>query len=297
VTVAVYIAIYAGLAVFLLGSAWRAWAYAHLPVHLRWELYPVPHEEPKRVRYGGSSFEEQESWRRPQRRHIFGELRMMAEEILLFKGVRDCNRRLWLPSYLFHMGIYLVIAAVALAAPGAFVPRLAVASETAALAGAALIVAGACLLLVRRLLRPELRNSTHPGDIFNLLFFLATFVLLIAGFLLRGQHDASWSNFAHGLLCFDTSIRVNALFASGLILTSALADYIPFTHMAHFVAKYFTWHEVRWDDRPSDRGGPMEREVSALLAARPDWSAPHVGAAGPRTWAEIATAPTEEMRK
>lgn len=292
-----YLAIYAGLLTFLLGSVWRAWNYAHLPVHLRWELYPVAHEEPKRARYGGSYFEDQEWWKRPQRRFVFGEIRAMAEEILLLKGVREFNRRLWLPSWLFHFGIYLVMGAMALAVGGVFLPLPGFASETVALSGAGLILVGAGMLLARRFTNPALRNSTKPGDIFNLLLFITAFLLLMAGSVWRDPESATLGELTRGLLHFDTSVRVDVFFASGLILTSALAAYIPFTHMAHYVAKYFTWHQVRWDDRRSERGGAMERKVSACLAAKPDWAGPHVGANGQRSWAEIATAPGEEARK
>jgi hypothetical protein len=66
--------------------------------------------------------------------------------------------------------------------------------------------------------------------------------------------------------------------------------------MAHFVAKYFTYHTVRWDDREGER---IERKVAEYLTYRPTWAAPHVGADGKRSWGEIAsTNPTEgEKRK
>jgi hypothetical protein len=62
------------------------------------------------------------------------------------------------------------------------------------------------------------------------------------------------------------------------------------THMSHFIAKYFTYHAVRWDDRPSQRGGVLEKRVAEYLTYRPRWAAPHVGADGARTWADIASA-------
>jgi len=61
------------------------------------------------------------------------------------------------------------------------------------------------------------------------------------------------------------------------------------THMSHFIAKYFTYHSVRWDDKPNVN-------LAAYLAYRPAWSATHVGAG--KTWAEIATAnPWEAAKK
>ena len=103
---------------------------------------------------------------------------------------------------------------------------------------------------------------------------------------------------ARGVIHFDRAVRIGPAFGAGLILTSMLVAYIPFTHMAHFIAKYFTWHAVRWDDRRNERGSVMEGKVAASLGYKPTWSAPHMGADGQRTWAEIATTnPTEEARK
>lgn len=48
-TIVMYVAIYLGGLVFTLGSILRAVQYARTPYHLRWELYPVPHEEAQRA--------------------------------------------------------------------------------------------------------------------------------------------------------------------------------------------------------------------------------------------------------
>lgn len=302
-TFAVYVAIYCGALIFVAGCLRRIVQYSRVPLHLRWELYPVPHEEPRRVEHGGSYFEEQGWWRAPQAAHRAGEWRAMFVEIVFLKSLREFNRRLWIPSFLFHFGIYLVIAAAALAAL-ANVLALGTAAAVASvygflgLLGAVMILCGALLLLMRRLTDAALKNYTRPGDIFNLLFFLAAFVLLVAGYLLRGADAAPLAAVARGVFHFDCGVRMGTGFGVGMVLASALAAYIPFTHMAHFIAKYFTWHAVRWDDRRSERGGPIERKVAAHLAFKPTWAALHVGADGKRTWAEIATAnPTEEVRK
>ena len=145
---------------------------------------------------------------------------------------------------------------------------------------------------------PALRNSTRAADIFNLIVFIAAFCLLAGGYLMRAPGDAPLSEFARGVFSFDRSVRVGGVFGAGLILASALAAYIPFTHMAHFIAKYFAWHSVRWDDRRMESGSGMEPKMAANLNRKPTWAARHVGANGERSWAEIASAnPTEEARK
>ena len=47
---------YALVAVFLLGFVVRTVRLARMPVHLRWELAPIPHEK-GRGQYGGSYLE------------------------------------------------------------------------------------------------------------------------------------------------------------------------------------------------------------------------------------------------
>jgi hypothetical protein len=82
------------------------------------------------------------------------------------------------------------------------------------------------------------------------------------------------------------------------MLTSALAAWIPFTHMSHFIAKYFTWHSVRWDDRRMERGSAMESKVAGYMNYHPTWAALHLAANGEKSWAEIAaSAPAQEAKK
>jgi hypothetical protein len=79
------------------------------------------------------------------------------------------------------------------------------------------------------------------------------------------------------------------LLASGLLLGSVLLAYIPLTHMSHFIAKYFTYHSIRWDDAPNRGEAKLAAKIAECLSYRPTWAAAHMGADGTRTWAEIAT--------
>ncbi len=69
--------------------------------------------------------------------------------------------------------------------------------------------------------------------------------------------------------------------------------------MSHFIAKYFTYHSVRWDDTPSrPRRRAGQKRIAEYLTYRPTWSAPHMGADGAKTWADIATAnPAQGAKK
>ncbi len=303
-SVAVYITIYAGLLIFLVGCLLRAVEYARTPFHLRWELYPVAHEERRFLEHGGSYFESGAWWLSPQAVDHRSEWAAMLREIVFLRGLWEYNRRLWPPSFLFHFGLYLSIASAGLAVVAALVGAhsgwlwIGMAGGWIGAAAIVMVLTGALWLLARRITDPGLKNYTKAGDIFNLIFFIVAFGFLGAGFLAPGAHNASLAEIARGAFGFDRGAHISAAAGTGLILCSALAAYIPFTHMAHFIAKYFTWHSVRWDDRRNDAGSSIESKVAASLAYRPTWAAPHLGADGKKTWAEIAASnPAEEVRK
>ncbi len=310
-TLILYIFIYLAALVCLLGCAAQAIRYARLPLHLRWELYPVPHEEASRLKHGGSYLEEAEWWKKPRPFNFLGELKSMLPEMLFQKALWEFNRPMWFRSYAFHLGLYLLIGSTGLLAANAFIllssPQLGsgpigtvlhYAYTAGGAAGAALAMAGAAALLVRRLTDKELKIYTTPGDIFNLVFFIATFGCLFAGYLLRPQSAPRALAIVQSLLTFNTRPVFPPLLATGLILGALLAAYIPLTHMSHFIGKFFTYHFVRWDDAPSLRGSRLEKRLAEYLTYRPRWAAPHVGATGARTWADIAmTNPAQGGRK
>jgi nitrate reductase gamma subunit len=151
---------------------------------------------------------------------------------------------------------------------------------------------------MRRLTDEELKTYSTPGDIFNLLFFVVALGFLIACYLFGRSEFPGALAFTQGLLTFDTSLRIPGLLAVGLVLGATLAAYIPLTHMSHFIAKYFTYHSVRWDDQATVKGGKLESKIAEYLTYRPTWAAPHVGADGTKTWAEVATTnPAQGGRK
>jgi len=301
-TAVLYVFVYAALVVFVVASAVRAVLYARMPMHLRWELYPVPHEPHERLKHGGSYLEVPDWWTEPRHVNRVAEVGWMAREILLLKGLWDANRRLWFRSFPFHFGLYLLFGSAGLlvlagirtlGAPDAPATPIGQVLHAAYLvtgaAGLALGIAGAASLLHRRLTDATLRNYTTPADLFNLLFFIASFGLLGAGFLARPAGSPGPLALVVGLLTFDTQLPVPSLLAAGVIVASLLVGYIPLTHMSHYVAKYFTYHYVRWDDAPAHGNRALAARVAEYLAYRPTWSAPHVTADGRRTWGEVAT--------
>ncbi|MBN2321878.1 MAG: hypothetical protein JXR49_22560 [Acidobacteria bacterium] len=306
-----YVISYFSLLVFLIACVVRAFSYARTPIHLRWELYPVPHEEPKRVGYGGSYYEEAEWWNRPSPRNFLGELKSMAAEILFLKALWEFNRKLWYRSFPFHFGLYILIFTVFIillyGSLSLIFPDLMTGNVGAGLqflyqvtgaAGIALSIWGALGLLALRMTDSRMKIYTTPGDIFNLLFFIIAFGTLAAGCLAGVGPSSGMLAFSRGLLSFDTGFETSGLLATGLILTGLLVAYIPLTHMSHFIAKYFTYHNIRWDDAANRRGSKIEAKLAECLAFRPTWSATHIGADGKKTWADIASSiPAQEPKK
>jgi nitrate reductase gamma subunit len=310
-TVLLYWSFYAAAIAFVLGCVARIVRYAKAPLHLRWELYPVPHEAPGRVKHGGSYFEETDWWTKPSRFGLVGDLKFMIPEMLFLRGLREFNPGLWRRSFPFHFGLYLLAGAIGFLLAGAVLSLAGPSPAVAALVtvirflysvsgtvGLLLALLGALGLLVRRLTDESLRTYTAPADLFNLIFFLVTFALIAASCLLRPASAPDMLAIAGGALTYNAALEIPGVLAVGLFLAAFLVAYIPMTHMSHFIAKYFTYHAVRWDDAPNRRGGRIEARLAEYLTYRPTWSASHIGADGSRTWAQVAAQPpAPEVKK
>jgi nitrate reductase gamma subunit len=285
------IAIYAGLGFFLAGSLWRVLQYSRMPVHLRWEIYPVPGEGAKRADHGGSYFEEKDWWKKPRRSHPLNELKAMLAEILLLRGVWKLNRSLWWVSYPFHVGLYFLITGCAVAAAAAVLvnyevsPALLLATRAFAWPGLLLTFVGSVGLLLRRVFDKQLRNYTSPSHLFNVGGFALSCGMILAGSTSGAMPPLKTA--VCGLLTLQWNLHLPLLLNLGILLGSAMTGYIPYSHMAHFIAKYFTYHSVRWDD--AEKSKSMEVQIAECLAYHPTWSAAHYGGDGTKSWAEIAT--------
>jgi nitrate reductase gamma subunit len=264
---------YVATLIFLVACMIRGFKYARMPLHLRWELYPAPHS-------------------------LMGELAFMFFEILFLKSLWESNRKLWFCSFPFHFGLYLLIATLVLLALNVFTGiNFQPIYGITGLLGLGLGIIGALGLLALRLTDSGLKIYTTRGDIFNLLFFIITFGIWLTIFFSKNS-EAEILALAQAIHAFDTGVEINGLACTGLLLNALLFAYIPMTHMAHFIAKYFTYHSVRWDDAPTSRGGIMERNLRTNLSYSPTWAAAHINADGRRTWADIAASdPAQEAKK
>jgi len=313
-TTLVYIIAYIGLAFFLVAVIARFMMWSKMPMHLRWELYPVAHEGKGRAAYGGSYLEESDWWQKKREVSMLGELKVMVPEILFLVALREHNVKLWKWSFPFHFGLYLVAAATILMMVGGVAGALLPASVSTPLsqvigvvlpfvAGAGLVlgIVGALGLFARRRGR-SLRDYTAPADLFNLLFFVVAFGVALATFIGFDHSFGLVSAFVANLVTFNLAPLAAGSTAALMVLLSAvlltlLTAYIPTTHMSHFVGKYFAYHSIRWKDDPNLQGGKEEKVIEELLSRPISWSAPHIKGDGKKTWLEAATEEPEVKEK
>ena len=79
-TILFYILGYLAVAGFICMAYLKIRSYmAASPLHVRWELYPVPHEGSKTV-YGGSFMEEKDWWTKPRHISHWGDIKALLGE-------------------------------------------------------------------------------------------------------------------------------------------------------------------------------------------------------------------------
>jgi nitrate reductase gamma subunit len=292
---------YLSIIVMIVGTLYRVIKIARMPLHLRWDLYPVPHEKGKE-HYGGSYYEEIDWWTKPVETSTVNELKEMSKEIFLIQSLFRHNKPLWIFSLPFHTGLYLLIGYMALLVIGAILEFTGVSiSATAGGIGALVHYATVALgkigfilgavgtfgLLLSRMFNPDLRKMSIRTDYFNLVLLMAVFVSGIICWATVDKDFAIARAFTGSLITFSATGSLPAAVAWHELLAGLFFIYLPFTHMTHFVGKYFTYHKVRWEDHPNIRGGKIEKTIIGTLGYKIKWSASHIKTGA--TWAEAAT--------
>jgi len=300
---------YVAFFIFLVTNITRFIRMATTPVHLRWELYPVAHDT-KRFKYGGSFLEESDWYTKEIHKSTIGELRVMLPEILLLKGIWEHNRSLWFWSFTFHIGLYLLSGLMALLIVSGFIIGLNIYNGYEYLSGLgkilynlqnAMLVAGCAIgtlgsigLFFKRMTDREMSVSSTFGTYLNIVFIGAIFVsglVMFAG----GNAIDSLLKFYHSMVTFQpVDSTLGTAFSVHAAISALFLLYLPFTHMTHFFMKYFTYHEIRWEDTPNKRGSALEKKINEQLAYPVSWAAKHLNADGKKNWVDIAT---EEVTK
>jgi nitrate reductase gamma subunit len=304
---AIQILIYISLAILLVWILLKVAKISRMPVHLRWELYPIPHQRGK-SHYGGSYYEDPDWWIRPDSHSLAGEIREMLAEIFALKTLFKNNRSLWYFSFPLHWGLYFLIcfsillivnaaaevllgkAIVSMAGPLAnFIEAATIACGAA---GWILGGLGATGLLVMRILQIDLRRQSRRSDYFNLILLLAIFISGNITWLAYDRSMTLHAALARSLISFSAYDNLPFAMKAEVILTVLFFIYLPFTHMTHFVGKFFTFHRVRWQDAPNLPGSRMESDINKAFGQTISWSAPHMQAG--KTWDQAASGPDSD---
>jgi nitrate reductase gamma subunit len=291
---------YLSAAVFVVAFLVKILKYATMPMHVRWELYPVPHEGKA---HGGSFYEELDHWTKPRHKDHVAQYKFMIPEILLIRALHEDNKPLWYWSFPFHMGLYLSIGGLVMLSLGALLQISGRTPEASALANLVQSLTtvfavlayisgtvGAVGLIIKRIADPVLAEHTVPIDFMNLVWlgaiFVTGFLVWVSdpGFRIAREYLVSLITFG------PVPSGMTGLHVVNLLLFLGFWAYFPFTHMTHMVSKYFMWDKVKWDDEPNRGDAGMDTKISAYLGYPVSWAAPHIGAEGGRkSWAEVAT--------
>ena len=161
--------------------------------------------------------------------------------------------------------------------------------ETLAAIGFIIGSLGTLGLIARRYLDPNLRKYSTSGTLFNLFFLLALFLSGLISIFGVPDFYAEMYLYSHSLIFANTTGLVSGVVSAHCIIVLMFLAYLPFTKMLHFLAKYFTYHEVRWNDSPMAGNKKMQQEVINLLNQPVSWAAPHLNADGKKNWVDIAT--------
>ncbi len=136
------------------------------------------------------------------------------------------------------------------------------------------------------------------GDLFNLALLFAIFLSGLAHALVQPAAAGVMIVQAGSLLQLNQAPSLHPVAFAHLCLISVFMAYLPYTHMAHMVLKYFTYHSVRWDDRSADQLPGNKNRIRSSLGYPLRWSAPHIQSGNGRTtWADISIASDIKERK
>ena len=299
------IATYVSYLFIIVAYAIKVRKIVRMPLHLRWELYPIPHE--KGHKYGGSYLEELEWWTKPQERSVIRSIIYMLKKYFLFNGYYRRNRRYWTALYPWHVGFYLIVSFHILTFLGALAMvtiGLAISPESAHSLGVAiyystLVVAvgsfitgsfGSIGMLIERLTNKDLKAYASPVNYFNYIFFLIVFLSGLFSWYFFDPTLSAYREFWKGLITFQY-MTVEPATYTHIMLFSLFLIYLPFTRSTHYITSFFSFFGVLWGDKPNLRGSKMEGEIKELLNKPVSWSAPHIQSV--KKWSDIATGGAE----
>lgn len=275
-------------------------AWLRTPPHIRWDLYPVIHEE--HYQYGGSYYEQQEWWTKPLLRNRWRSLLYSLKDNFTMGEYYERNRLYWLFLLPWHLGFIFIIAFHVLCffAALAMVGGLELAADSPHLAGKGfyylLLFTGGFAFVtgsfgsigmpIIRLADRGLRSYSMPMNFFNYLFFLVVYTSGLLTWLLLDPTLEEYRAYWVGLITLAPP-TLHPMTVLHIVLFDLFLIYLPFTRSTHYITRILAYFYIRWDDEPNLPGGTLERKIGGLLQQKVSWAAPHIQTG--RSWAEVAT--------
>jgi nitrate reductase gamma subunit len=277
----------------------KAIQYAKMPLHLRWDLYSIIHENGRG--HMGSYYEDVQRWTRPHRKRFVKSILFLLKDNFYLGEYFRQNRGYWCVLFPWHIGFLLIIAFNALCffAALTMVLGLSVSPESPNLLGGILYYStlfagvgsfitgsfGSIGMILKRLSSRELRAYASPINYFNYLFLLALFMSGFCAWYLVDPMFSEYREFWKGLITLNPR-DVQLAWAIHIVLFALVKLYLPFTRSMHYVARFFAFLWIQWDDRPNLRGSKIEKNVQKSLNQPISWSAPHIQSG--QKWTDLA---------
>ncbi len=263
--------------------------YLKLPIHLRWELYPVIHEDA--YHYGGSCFENTNWWEKPRKiRNIKGFLWLLKDYFTLHDYLKQ-NLFYWLGLYPWHIGFIFIITFHILCFFGALfmVSGISISHNSQDILGIIIYYAilftgvlsfisgaiGSIIILINRVIDKNLKTYASPLQFLTYIFTLIVFLSGLYSWYYVDPKLEEYREFWVGLLTFNF-IGVETATMVHIILFDLFLIYLPFTRSLHYITRFFAFFLIRWDDKPNIRGGDMEKRIEGQFENRINWSGPHI---------------------
>ncbi len=272
--------------------------YLKLPVHLRWELYPVIHEE--KYQYGGSCFEDVNWWEKIKKKNWSRGVVYLLKEYFTLKNYLTRNLLYWIGLFPWHIGFIFIIIFHILCFFGALSMVLGISISPGSqdlwgrilyyvilLTGVLSFVAGtlgSIFIIINRIVDKNLRTYATPLNFFMYLFTLIVFLSGFYSWYFVDPHMSEYREFWKGLITFQF-VGVNTATMVHIILFDLFLIYLPFTRSLHYITRFFAFYLIRWDDEPNIRGGELEKRLIEQLNKNVSWSGPHIESG--KRWSDL----------
>lgn len=306
-----YLLGYLALLGFIVTSFLKIRAYmSKTPSHIRWELYPIPHEG-KRAAYGGSYMEEVNWWEHKHEPNHMGDLIYLLREVFFLEATFHHNRPLWYRTYPFHVGLYLlmggaiilIITAVlrmfGLPADGCIIGFFYWFIQIMSFVGCICLLYGGIGLMVRRLTDEGLRMFSTFEHFFSIGLFSMFGLIGLITWLTNESFARCAGDFVYNALTLNFVGVGSGGFIVHMCLGFILMLLIPVSFMSHILLKYFLYHDIRWEDVATCTSTKRQAAINDLLQYKCTWAAPHINPNGEdKTWVQIATSgyPAQEEK-